>query len=95
MAVGHGPAAHLRPVGPSRRLYTAGCVGGWDTPGHDGASVSYVTGNVEALQLFVLQSIFTGPHGPLYRDLPYGACVGTTLMLLNGEPLISFVLTTV
>jgi hypothetical protein len=25
----------------------------------------------------------------------YGACAGTTLMLLYGEPLISFVLTTV
>ena len=28
-------------------------------------------------------------------SLRYGAPTGTTLMLLNGEPLISFVLTTV
>ena len=31
----------------------------------------------------------------IHRFPPYGAAAGTTLMLLKGEPLISFVLTTV
>jgi hypothetical protein len=32
-------------------------------------SVSCMTGKVETLQFFALQSIFTRPHDPLYRDL--------------------------
>jgi len=36
---GRVPVTHPQPVGPLRRLYNRRCVGGRDTPGHDGESM--------------------------------------------------------
>jgi len=35
---GRVPATRPQPAGPPRRLYNRQCVGGRDTPGHDGES---------------------------------------------------------